>query len=94
MHRAGLIAACSHWHPGSLEGFPTTPTFLYNARKPVRGRAGEHHYYLLAVLRPELAMIYGGDPLKWAGASDLIGGNAWAYPSICISFPELRIPRS
>jgi hypothetical protein len=38
-------------------------------------------------------MLYGGDPLKWVGASDLIEPNAWAWSTILINFPELRIPR-
>ena len=70
-----------------------TPTFLYKARRPVTGRDREHRYYLLSVLRPELALRYGGDPLKWVGVPDLIERNAWAYVNLCIRLPELRIPR-
>jgi hypothetical protein len=42
------------------------------------------------VLFYELAMLYGGDPLKWVGASE---PNAWAYATVFIEFPPLRIPR-
>ena len=42
----------------AIEEFPMTPTFLYKARRPVTGRAREHRYYLLPVLRPELALLY------------------------------------
>jgi hypothetical protein len=65
--------------PEQVEDFPTTPTFVYEARQATKGRPRAHRYYLLPVLRPELAMLYGGDPIKFAGAGDLIDRNAWAW---------------
>src|SRR5437660_755820 len=53
-------------------------TFLYEARRAAKGQARAHRYHLLPVLRPELAMIYGGDPIKFVDAGDLIDRNAWA----------------
>jgi site-specific DNA recombinase len=64
--------------PETVEDFPTTPTFIYAARKPTQGRPRKHRYYLLPVLRPELAMLYGGDPIEFVGAGDLIERNACA----------------
>jgi hypothetical protein len=58
--------------PEALDEFPTTPTFIYKARQATKGREREHRYYLLPVLRPELAMLYGGEPIKFVGAGDLI----------------------
>jgi site-specific DNA recombinase len=64
--------------PAVLEDFPSTPSFIYTARKPVRGQPREHRIYLLPVLRPELAMLYGGDPMAFSSGSELIDRNACA----------------
>jgi len=41
-------------------------------------RPREHRYYLLPVLRPELAMLYDGEPINFVGAHERIDPNAWA----------------
>jgi len=41
-------------------------------------RPREHRYCLLLVLRPELAMLYDGAPIKFVGAHGRIDQNAWA----------------
>jgi site-specific DNA recombinase len=53
-------------------------SFIYKARKPVKGQRRENRVQLLPVLRTELAILYGGDPIKWVGGRSLIDGNACA----------------
>ena len=50
--------------PEHIEDFPSTPTFAYRQPALRRGTEREHRYYLLPILRPDLAAIYGaGDPM-------------------------------
>jgi hypothetical protein len=81
--------------PEQSEDFPTTPTFIYRAKQSTNGRERTHRYYLLPVLQPSLAMLYGGDPVNFVGAGNLIGidRNAWAKRLVVVNWPELRIPR-
>lgn len=46
-----------------VEGFPTIPTFLYKQPSPRKGTTAEHRFVLLPNLRPDLAALYGSDPL-------------------------------